>query len=281
MRRKMLFTRIAQLLFIIVIVSVMTACSKNSSSDNALGKEVSTNIENGDKTLENGATTTLQDTTGLLSIKYVGNSCFYIKFADGTRLVTDPYGSAYQTSFGKFPQLEADVMTISHEHEDHIDGISEVTGKPKILRLSKLSTPVTIGDVEITGYASQHVANLGSNTIFIYKENGLTIVNMGETDNIDSPEAQAAVKGADVILAYAGEYGSVKNKDSFTTLYNLDIKVIIPEHYSNKPEVIFYKEPTLDKILTELPDGTKVTKTDEFIVKKDLEKQFVTLSQMK
>jgi len=280
MKRKTMFTRIVQSLFLVAIVSTMAACSKNTSSD-TLGKDVSTNSASAEKTSENEASTAAQDTTGLISIKYVGNSCFYIKFADGTRLVTDPYGTSYQTIFGKFPVMEADVMTISHEHEDHILGIKEVTGKPKVLRLDKLTTPVTVGDVEISGYDSKHVADLGSNTIFVYKENGLTIVNMGETDNIDSPEALQVVKDADVILAYAGEYGTVKNKDSFVTLFNLNIKAVIPEHYSNKADSIFYKEPTIDTILTEIPAGTKVTKTNEFIVKKDMEKQFVALSQMK
>ena len=281
MRRKTIFTRIVQILFMVAIVGMMAACSKDASSDNALGKDVATNAGAGENTSVDEASTVAQDTTGLLSIKYVGNSCFYIKFADGTRLVTDPYGTSYGSIFGKFPQMEADVMTISHLHEDHILGVKEVTGKPKILHLEQLSTPVTVGDVEITGYDSKHVADLGSNTIFVYKENGLTVVNMGETDNIDSPEALQAIKDADVILAYAGEYGTVKNKDSFITLFNLNIKAIIPEHYSNKAESIFYKEPTIDTILTEIPAGTKVTKTSEFIVKKDLEKQFVALSQMK
>ena len=281
MRRKTVFTRIVQILFMVAIVGMMAACSKDASSDNALGKDVATNAGAGENTSVDEASTVAQDTTGLLSIKYVGNSCFYIKFADGTRLVTDPYGTSYGSIFGKFPQMEADVMTISHLHEDHIPGVKEVTGKPKILHLEQLSTPVTVGDVEITGYDSKHVADLGSNTIFVYKENGLTVVNMGETDNIDSPEALQAIKDADVILAYAGEYGTVKNKDSFITLFNLNIKAIIPEHYSNRAESIFYKEPTIDTILTEIPAGTKVTKTSEFIVKKDLEKQFVALSQMK
>ena len=281
MRRKTVFTRIVQILFMVAIVGMMAACSKDASSDKVSGTEVNTNTGNGEKTSTNEVVEPTQDSTGLISIKYVGNSCFYIKFADGTRLVTDPYGTSYQSFFGNFPTMEADVMTISHEHEDHILGIKEVTGKPKILRLDKLSVPVTVGDVEITGYDSKHVKNMGNNTIFVYKENGLTIVNMGETDNIDSPEAQQAITNADVILAYAGEIGTVENKDSFKALYNFNIKVIIPEHYSMKAELIFYKEPLIDKILTEIPDGTKVTKTNEFIVKKDMEKQFVALSRMK
>jgi len=234
-----------------------TACSKSKGSD-------------GEKEVKSNFTT----------IKYVGNSCFYITFSDGTRLVTDPYGSAYATQFGIFPKLEADVITISHSHADHIAGIIEVTGKPKNIMPEDLNKTIKVGNVEITGYASNHVANMGGNTIFVYKENGLKIVHMGETDNIDSNEVQKAIKDADVILAYAGEYGEVKNKDSFENLNKMNIKVMIPQHYSINADNIFYGEPTIDKILTELPQGTKVTKTNEFIVKKGLEKQFVELSPM-
>ena len=72
-----------------------------------------------------------------LNIKYVGNSCFYITLSDGTRIVTDfgknyasylPYGKNYASYFAPFPSLEADVITISHNHTDHTGGIKEVGG---------------------------------------------------------------------------------------------------------------------------------------------------------
>lgn len=265
--KKILSRTIVVLLMPVLFCFSSTACSKSNNKVNGVSaKPVATNNE------------TKSNST---SIKYVGNSCFYITFSDGTRLVTDPYGSRFATNFGAFPKLEADVMTISHSHEDHTAGINEVTGNPRIIRSEELNKTIKVGNVEITGYASQHVANMGGSTIFVYKADGFKIVNMGETDNIDSKEAQEAVKDADVILAYAGEYGKVKNRDSFEILNKFNIKAMIPQHYSIDANNIFYGGPTIDKILTELPLGTKVIKTNEFIVKKGLEKQFVAMTSMK
>lgn len=233
----------------------ITACSKSNIKDN----ENSTKADS-------------------IKIKYVGNSCFYITLSDGTRIITDPYGKNYASFFAPFPSLEADVITISHNHSDHIGGISEVEGNPKIINSDDLNKPIKIGSTEITAYPSEHVANMGDNTVFVIKEGNFKIVNMGETDTIDSEATLEAIKDADVVLAYAGEYGKIKNKDIFNFLNQINAKVIIPEHYSMNPKNLFYGQPTIDKILTELPEGTKVNKLDELVVKEGLEKQFVVLS---
>ena len=38
------------------------------------------------------------------------------------------------------------------------------------------------------------------------------------------------------------------------------------------PDLLFYGQPTIDNILKELPEGTKVNKLDELVVKEGLEK---------
>lgn len=217
-----------------------------------------------------------------ISIKYIGNSCFFITFADGTRLVTDPYVGGWNKKGQSFPKTDVDAMTISHTHSDHTSGKFYFTGEPQVLNPQDVNKTVTVGDVTITGYTSKHVAGMGDSTIFVYEENGLKVVHMGETDNIDSQEAKDAVKDADVILAYAGEYGDVQNKDSFQTLMNdLNIKVLIPQHYSLNADHLVYNQPAMETILTELPAGTPIVKTDEFFVVKDLDKQFVEMPLMK
>lgn len=227
------------------------------------------------------ANTKNKDNPDAISIKYIGNSCFFITFADGTRLVTDPYISYWNKKGQSFPQTEVDVMTISHTHSDHTLGKSSFTGEPQVLNPKDVNKAVTVGDVTITGYTSKHVADMGDSTLFVYEENGLKIVHMGETDNIDSQEAKDAVKDADVILAYAGEYGEVQNKDSFETLFNdLNIKVLIPQHYSLNAKNLVYNQPAMETILTELPKDTPIIKTNEFFVVKDLDKQFVEMSLM-
>jgi L-ascorbate metabolism protein UlaG (beta-lactamase superfamily) len=159
-----------------------------------------------------------------IRIKYIGNSFFYITFANGTRLVTDPYGPAFEQFFGPVPEIEAEVITISHYHVDHTDGISAIKGSPLIIKPEQVGKTYTIGNLKITGFYSNHVADMGINIIYVYEADGFKIVHMGETDQIISPGAMEAVKDADVILAYAGQYGGIKNKDSFASLFKLGIK---------------------------------------------------------
>lgn len=256
MKLKSITSKILLLTLTLFCVNII-ACSKSNITDNANSPKANS-----------------------INIKYVGNSCFYITLSDGTRIVTDPYGKNYASYFAPFPSLEADVITISHNHTDHTGGIKEVGGNPKIVRLDDLNEPMKIGSAEITGYPTKHIANMGDNTVFVIKEGNFKIVNIGETDTIDSETTLEAIKNADVVLAYAGEYGTVKNNDIFNFLNQINAKVVIPEHYSMNPDLLFYEQPTIDKILTELPEGTKVNKLDELVVKEGLEKQFVVLSPM-
>lgn len=252
-----------------LLLLVVLVCVPSSSCSKSVKKDAGTAAKPTDSATKN---------TDSINIKYVGNSCFYITFADGTRLVTDPYGIL--AGFPNLPSLTADVITISHTHSDHTAGIGDVKGNPKVVNPEDLDKLIKVGDVEITGFDSAHVANMGNNTVFVYKEGNLKIVNMGETDKIDSPKTLEAIKDADVVLAYAGEYGEVKNPEIFKFLDSINAKAIIPEHYSMDPNNLFYGQPTLDTIIKEVPAGTKIVKQAEFNVTPGLEKQFVALSSM-
>lgn len=277
-----------------LLMTVLTACSpKDQSTDtksdtqNTVSKSLATPAPISDKASpvltspatsnEPSAEISSAPKPDTISIKYIGNSCFYITFPDGTRLVTDPYGSSYETQFGKSPIMESDVICLTHNHDDHTSGVNQVLGDPQIIEPEETGKEIKVGDVKITGYTSDHVAKMCANTIFVFQSGDFKVVDMGETDNIASKEAIRAVKDADVILAYAGEYGDVKNRDNFKTLMKLGIKVMIPQHYSNNPKIPFYGQPTIDKIRKEVPKDLPVKTTDEFIVRKDLKKQFVYL----
>lgn len=219
---------------------------------------------------------------GPLSIKYVGNSCFYLTFPDGTTILTDPYPAKYAVSFGPAPQMEADAYTISHYHEDHVPAMKQLKGTPKAIIPKLMTDAVTVGGVEITGFNTKHVNNMGDNEVYIFRFGDLKIVHMGETDRLDTPEVQEAVKDADVVLTYAGGYGpdTLDNAEVFQSIYDLGAKVIIPQHFSNNPDAIFYDGPTKEQLLKKVPSDVESSTLDELIVTKELEKQFVVLSQM-
>lgn len=215
--------------------------------------------------------------TGVIKINYIGNSYFYITFPDGTRLATDPYGRMYEHFFGPVPALEADVITISHNHDDHLSGIGELSGEPLVIGPEQDCNSVMVGDVKITGFITEHVAGMGQNMVYIYEANGYKIVHMGETDLIASGDAVSAVQNADVILAYAGQYGTIKNRENFRTLFGWNIKTVIPQHFSNNPEEIFYGEPVIHEILKDVPAGVKVMERKQILITKDPEARFVIL----
>lgn len=263
---------VAVLFLIFMCCAMLVGCSKTNISEDTPNTEATIVNPSSSKPTPNGP----------MSIKYVGNSCFYLTFPDGTTFLTDPYPAKFKAFFGPAPDIEVNAYTVSHYHEDHAPDLKQLKGEPQRLVPALMKEPIQVGEVEVTGFPSKHVSNLGDNEIFVFRFGDFKIVHMGETDKIESLEALDAIKNADVVLTYAGEYGSetLNNTDIFQYLYDMNVKVLIPQHFSNNPDAIFYGEPTIDEILKQVPQGVKTVKLDELVVTKDMKKQFVELSQM-
>src|SRR4051812_32691566 len=63
-------------------------------------------------------------------LSWLGQSCFMLETAAGTRIVMDPIpkGLGYDLPLG----LKADAVTISHEHSDH-NNLGLLVNKPRVL----------------------------------------------------------------------------------------------------------------------------------------------------
>ncbi|MEN6316371.1 MAG: MBL fold metallo-hydrolase [Clostridiaceae bacterium] len=298
---------------LIMLCTLFAACSRNSNeplnannnstnakSDSQQEKNITQNQPEKSITPNNSGTTGKEIKIDSITIKYIGNSCFYFQLSDGTKIITDPYGSEYDASFAPFPDIKADIESISHSHADHTacrrntdemkiikladltntSSFDIVNGETHIVMPECLNKTIRIGALEITGYPSKHIANMGDNTVFVFKAGNFKIVHMGETDKIDSPEALTAIKDADVLLAYFGNLGEIKNKDIYAFADKMNIKAVIPQHYSMDPNNLWYGEPSIDQIINELPKDANVIKLNELAVNKDLKKQFAVLSPM-
>ena len=64
-----------------------------------------------------------------MDIKYLGHSSFFIKGKEA-KLVTDPFDPKMVGM--RFPKVEADIVTVSHNHPDH-NQIGLVQGTPLII----------------------------------------------------------------------------------------------------------------------------------------------------
>ena len=56
-----------------------------------------------------------------MKVKWLGHASFLITADDGTRIITDPYKSQSDGGLVGYAKINeaADVVTVSHEHNDH------------------------------------------------------------------------------------------------------------------------------------------------------------------
>lgn len=213
-------------------------------------------------------------------VKWLGHSCLYIQAPDGTKIVTDPYD---QNLPYPAPAIEANLVTVSHEHGDH-NAADRVKGSPKIINTTTTFNSQT-NMVSITGFPSFHDdaagAKLGSNIIFLFKIGKYKIVHLGDLGEIPAPEVIKALKGADLLFAPVGEVYTmpVEKVNEITKLINA--KTVVPIHYSLTKEKPIFNLNTIDKYLNTLKSDTKVRHADEIVIEGKLKKEVIVLSPWK
>ena len=112
-----------------------------------------------------------------MKITWLGHSSFLLEESTGTKIVTDPYHSyvGYE-----MPDVEADIVTVSHAHNDHCC-VSKVSGDPTVLNRAGA---YEIGGVHILASRSYHDDKKGSlrgdNLIFKYRMDGVDVCHMGD-----------------------------------------------------------------------------------------------------
>ena len=108
-----------------------------------------------------------------MKIRWLGHSAFVLTSGCGTRVLTDPYESgSYDGAVGYKPLTETvDVVTASHEHEDHfcLDGLPE--GFECVTKAGKHE----VQGLSITGVKTYHDESKG-------KERGPNVVFVIEID---------------------------------------------------------------------------------------------------
>lgn len=211
-----------------------------------------------------------------ISLRYLGHSSFYLLAADGSRIVTDPYGN--YPPFLTFPGgIEADLITISHAHADHT-ATGSVSGEAIIIREP---TTTTIGQVKITGYPALHGEYQGTmvpNIIFVFEFGGVKIVHLGELGKIDSADTLEAIADADVMLIPIGMVASMSYGQIQELVEQTRARTIIPQHFSLSAEQRWYKLGTVAEFLAAMPEDWLVKYEDELSVTPDMPREIVVLT---
>ncbi len=163
-----------------------------------------------------------------MDITHLGHSSFRIRGRQAT-LVTDPFSPA-DTGL-KFPKVEADIVTISHQHKDHNE-VSLVGGTPQIF--SGPGEYETKG-VKVLGISTFHDAEKGAkrgrNTVFQIQMDGVTILHLGDLGEKLTTEQVETLMGVDILMLPVGGVYSLDGKMAAEVVSQLEPLVVIPMHY--------------------------------------------------
>ncbi|MGB3478821.1 MAG: MBL fold metallo-hydrolase [bacterium] len=167
-----------------------------------------------------------------MRIRFLGHAAFLVTSDAGVRIITDPYKPGCFDGGIKYDQIteEADIVTISHEHDDHNE--TRINGNPTFV---KSTDPQVIKDIKISGVDVYHDTSegkeRGSVIIFNMFVDGMNIVHLGDLGhNLSSKEIEG-IGNVDVLFIPVGGYFTIDAKVAENVVNILKPKIVIPMHF--------------------------------------------------
>ncbi len=195
-----------------------------------------------------------------MEITWYGHSCFRITERGMASVVTDPYDPEV---VGHDPgKLRADVVTVScdkpaHNHVKAVRGAAlEITGPGEY----------EVGGVFVTGLLIDGKSKKKNpdelrNTIYVFEYNGLSIVHLGELNNVPSQTEVEGLGEVNIALIPVGGMTSLNAAKAAEVISLLEPSIVIPMHYGMRESLI--KLDPLSKFLKEM--GLNEVETEETI----------------
>lgn len=166
-----------------------------------------------------------------MKIKWLGHSCFMITSADGTKVLTDPYNKLVGYDL---PEIEADIVSTSHNHNDH-NNVNAVKGS-----FVHINDPgsFSMSGIEIKGVAAFHDkvsgTKRGKNTIFNFIIDEVNVCHCGDLGHILDSNQIGEIGKVDILLLPVGGLFTINAFDAVNVMKQLNPTVVIPMHYRTK-----------------------------------------------
>ena len=163
-----------------------------------------------------------------MDITYLGHSSFKLK-GKSASLVTDPFDPSMVGL--KFSRVEADIVTVSHDHKDHnnvgaVDGVKKVISGPG---------EYEIAGVSIVGIRTFHDGKKGEergkNTIYVIEMDGLRIAHLGDLGEKLKEKTIEEMGAIDILLVPTGGVYTIGTSQAVELMRAIEAPITIPMHY--------------------------------------------------
>ena len=180
-----------------------------------------------------------------MDVTWLGHGCFRLR-GRSAAVVTDPFPPAIGL---KLPKLDADLVTISHEHENH--------NYTQVMRDSyEIRGPgeYEVAGVSVIGVPTFHDAQKGTkhgrNTVYLIEIDDVRVCHLGDLGHaLDDAEAEA-ISAPDVLLVPVGGHTSINAAQAAEIVRQLEPRYVVPMHYAI-PGLKLELDP-LDRFLKEM-----------------------------
>ncbi len=170
-----------------------------------------------------------------MKIKFLGHAAFLIESGSGVKIITDPYKPGCFDGGIKYQPIteEANIVTISHEHDDH--NCTDIQGEPVFVRGA---VKKNVKGIDIAGMDVFHDESGGSergtNTIFKMTIDDMSIVHLGDLGHPLSDEDAKQIGAVDILFVPVGGYFTIDAKVAEDTVSKLNPRVVIPMHFKTE-----------------------------------------------
>jgi L-ascorbate metabolism protein UlaG (beta-lactamase superfamily) len=193
--------------------------------------------DSGDEATPVTSDTPVIEDNSTAELTWWGQAMFTLVATDGTRVVFDPYSDiGYQLPTAE--ELAADVVTVSHDHQDHSN--VALAGDATVLRGlvegDWADIDETFGEARVFSVESFHDmsegAERGPNTIFVIETGGMRIAHLGDFGESELTADQLADLGAiDVLLIPVGGVFTIDAAGATAIVEQIGPRLVIPMHY--------------------------------------------------
>ena len=201
-----------------------------------------------------------------MEIKYIAHSSFVIKTKNAT-VVIDPFSADIGV---KFPKTPADVVLISHHHDDH-DNIKGIEGAPIVF---DWPGEYDCKGVAIRGIASFHDAEKGvkrgKNVMFKITAENMTILHCGDLGHMLDDKTVEDIGNIDILLIPVGGYYTIDPHVAMQITKQIEPTYVLPMHYQEaglNPKISANLKPVSEFLSAMSQSG--LTPIPKLVVKKE------------
>ena len=162
-----------------------------------------------------------------VDVTWLGQSCFRLR-GRGAAVVTDPYSPA----LGPKLRLEGNVVTVSHEHDNH-------NHLPSVKDAHVIAGP---GEYEVAGvtvrglptyHDDQKGAEHGRNTVYVIELDDVRVCHLGDLGHTLDDRALEVIGNVDVLLVPVGGGRTLDGARAAEVVRQVEPRYVVPMHFGH------------------------------------------------